>query len=149
MPVSSPQIPTTCASSMSEDSANSSDCVSGENKERSNAFKCREYREKKRAKRREEELEIMREKDRNDRLRKIYCKKQSDIKRLKEYYLDFISGKKCLKKHCQKKMKTEQRDSSDLNQTDDTKISPQVLVKAEIEFNADVLVKERRGEESG
>ena len=140
LPVNSPQIPMPRASSLSEDSANSLDFVNGENQERSNAFKCREYREKKRAKRREEEMEIMREKDRNDKLREIYSKKQSDIKRLKEYYLDYISGHKCLKRHCRKKLKTQQsqRDSSFVN---DTKISPLVLVKAEIELNADVLVK--------
>ena len=110
--VSLPQIPMPRASSLSEDSANSLDFANEENQERSNAFKCREYREKNKVKRREEELEYLREKEKNDRLREIYCKKESDIKRLKEYYLDYIGSKKCRRKQCQK-LKTQKHTSFD------------------------------------
>ena len=98
LPVTLPQLQMPRASSLSD----SSDYANGDNQERSNALKCREYREKNKVKRREEELEYSREKEKNNRLREIYCKKESDIKRLKEYYLDYIGSKKCRRKQCRK-----------------------------------------------
>ena len=74
----------------------------------SNALKCRKYQDKIRAKRKEEEMEYLREKEKNDRLRKVYFKKESNIKRLKEYYMNFLSSRKCIKKQCRKKLKVKQ-----------------------------------------
>ena len=133
---------------MSEDSNHSSDYANGESLDRSNALKCREYREKNKVKRREEEMEYLREKEKNDRLREIYCKKESDIKRLKEYYLDFIVGKKCIKRHCRKKLKAQQSNEVDTQTQAHNQTSPLVMVKAEIEFDADVIVKCEQVEKS-
>ena len=147
LPVTLPQLQMPRASSLSDDSAHSSDYTNGDNQERSNALKCREYREKNKVKRREEELEYLREKEKNDRLREIYCKKESDIKRLKEYYLDYIGSKKCRRKQC-RKLKTQESQKDSVMTDDVTQISPLVMVKAEIEFDADVLVKSEQVEKN-
>lgn len=137
-------------SSLSDDSAHSSDYYNKEDLDRSNALKCREYREKNKVKRKEEELEYLREKEKNDKLREVYFKKESDIKRLKEYYMDFISGKKCIKKQCRKKLKVQQTQENNIQPPPDNikQISPLVMVKVEIEFDADVLVKSEQVETS-
>ena len=101
-------------------------------------------------KRKEEELEYLKEKEKNDKLREVYFKKESDIKRLKDYYMDFISGKKCIKKQCRKKLKVQQTQENNIQPPPDNikQISPLVMVKAEIEFDADVLVKSEQVETS-
>lgn len=86
-------------------------------------------------------MQFLKEQEINDRLRKIYSKKESDIKKLKEYYMDFLRGKKCMKRQCRKKLKVQQS-------IEDTQISPLVMVKAEIEFDADVLVKSEQVEKN-
>ena len=87
-------------------------------------------------------MEFLKEQEKNDKLREIYSKKESDIKRLKEYYMDFLRGKNCMKSQCRKKLKVQQ------SKEDITQISPLVMVKAEIEFDADVLVKSEQVEKN-
>ena len=84
-------------------------------------------------------MEFLREQEKNDRLREIHSKTESDIKKLKEYYMDFLRGKNSMKRQCPKKLKVQQS-------KEDTQISPLVMVKAEIEFDADVLVKSEQVE---
>ena len=133
---------------MSEDSHSSEyDYFNGDISDKSNALKCKEYREKNKIKRREEELEYFREKEKNDKLKEIFSKKERDIKKLKAYYMDFIGGKKCLKRQCRKKLKPQKIQEDSDQSTECSTMSPLVMVKSEIELDADVLVKTEKAQE--
>ena len=136
------------ARSVSEDS-DSSSVRSGDSREQSNAAKCREYREKNKMRRQQEEAEYHEELRKNEELKKVYDQKEQSIAKLKEYYYECLKkgtfvGQSKSKKKKPKKMKNSHVDRFKLTETStkcDNKDSSKKTVKSESDIQANVWIK--------
>ena len=135
--------------SVSEDS-DSSSVRSGDSREQSNAAKCREYREKNKVRRQQEEAEYHEELRKNEELKKVYDQKEQSIAKLKEYYYECLKkgtfvGQSKSKKKKPKKMKNSHVDRFKITETstncDDNKASSKKTVKSESDFQPNVWIK--------
>ena len=130
------------ARSVSEDS----DSSSGDSREQSNAAKCREYREKTKMRRQQEEAEYREELRKNEQLKKVYDQKEQSIVKLKEYYYECLKkgtfvGQSKSKKKKPKKMKNSHVDRYKITETSTNCDLSQKTVKSESDFQANVWIK--------
>ena len=130
------------ARSVSEDS----DSSSGDSREQSNAAKCREYREKTKMRRQQEEAEYHEELRKNEELKKVYDQKEQSIAKLKEYYYECLKkgtfvGQSKSKKKKPKKMKNSHVDRYKITETSTNCDLSQKTVKSESDFQANVWIK--------
>ena len=130
------------ARSVSEDS----DSSSGDSREQSNAAKCREYREKTKMRRQQEEAEYREELRKNEELKKVYDQKEQSIAKLKEYYYECLKkgtfvGQSKSKKKKPKKMKNSHVDRYKITETSKNCDLSQKTVKSESDFQANVWIK--------
>ena len=130
------------ARSVSEDS----DSSSGDSREQSNAAKCREYREKNKMRRQQEEAEYQEELRKNEELKKVYDQKEQSIAKLKEYYYECLKkgtfvGQSKSKKKKPKKMKNSHVDRYKITETSTNCDLSQKTVKSESDFQANVWIK--------
>ena len=134
--------------SVSEDSDSSSG-DSGDSREQSNAAKCREYREKNKMRRQQEEAEYHEELRKNEELKKVYDQKEQSIAKLKEYYYECLKkgtfvGQSKSKKKKPKKLKKSHVDRFKITETStncDNRDLSQKTVKSESDFQANVWIK--------
>ena len=122
-----------------------SEVSSGGDRDQNNAAKCKEYREKNKIRRQQEEIEYYQELRRNRDLKRQYEHKVQSIAKLKAYYY------KCLKNnkfHCKKKKKSKKNKKaicdiiSEASNVIHNHQPPIVTIKSEIKYEADVLVKQ-------
>ena len=122
-----------------------SELSSGGDRDQNNAAKCREYREKNKIRRRQEEIEYYQELRRNEDLKRQYEHKEKSIAKLKAYYYKCLKNNKfhCKKKEKSKKIKKAKCDiMSEASNVINNHQPPTVTIKSEIKYEADVLVKQ-------